>query len=87
MRVSHAPPDDPTDPKHWAILFTRARLRKGWSYVRLSIEAETSHWATVNACLRGTCDGKTILKLAAALEINVIPPFTPPLTARQAQHG
>ena len=82
-----ATPKDRDDPKHWAILFTRARLRKGWTYQRLSLEAEVGRDTVINACLRGECKGQTILKLAHALDLIVIPPLPTILTAQQAQYG
>jgi hypothetical protein len=87
IRRTRPQPSSPTDPAHWALLFTRARLRKGWSYIRLSAEAEVCYTTTVKACLTGHCDGCTILKLATALGLMVIPTLSQPLSAHQAQHG
>lgn len=87
IRRARPQPQTKTDPLHWAHLFTRARLRKGWSYQRLCLEADISYETAIHACTRGDCLGHTILKLAAALDLAVIPPFPSILTAQQAQHG
>lgn len=80
-------PTSPTDPLNWADLFTRARLRKGWSYARLVCEADLPEITVKRACTTGRCHSATTLKLALALGLNVIPPFQPPLTGAQAQRG
>lgn len=78
----------PEDPRHWAVLFTRARLRKGWSYVRLALEAGTTERTTITACTTGHCNSTTALKLSTALGLQLtLPPQTPILTAQQAQYG
>ncbi len=78
----------PDDPKHWAILFTRGRLRKGWSYVRLATEAGTTERTTITACTTGHCNSTTALKLSVALGLLLsLPPLPTVLTAREAQHG
>lgn len=89
MQVAAAPDLEPADPRRWAILFTRARLRKGWSYLRLATEVGTSEKVVINACATGRCYSSTALKLAVALDLTVFS-FPPPpavLTAQQAQHG
>jgi len=76
------------DPRHWALLLTRARRRKGWSYVRLATEAGISERATYSACLTGRSHASTILKLASVLGLLlVLPPPPTVLTAQEAQHG
>ena len=78
----------PDDPRLWAQLFTRQRLRKGWSYVRLSVEAGLSERVTVHACTTGRCHGTTALKLVHALSIVLtLPPPPRVLSAHEAQHG
>lgn len=80
-------PESPTDLAHWANLFTRARLRKGWSYVRLATEAGVSEPTCLRACLTGRCSSDTALKLSASLGLILILPTTAILTAQQAQRG
>lgn len=78
----------PDDPQRWAILFTRGRLRKGYSYVTLATRAGLSERVTIHACLTGKCHATTALKLATALDlILALPPLPHILTAREAQHG
>lgn len=80
-------PDSPTDPTNWAILFTRARLRRGWSLIRLSIEADVPVDTVERVCRTGRCSSPTALKLFQALEITVAMPTPRILTAQEAQHG
>ncbi len=89
MSIRHARPEPQTntDPLHWAHLFTRARLRKGWSNQRLCLEADLDYVTVVRACTKGHCHSQTILKLAAALGLIVIPPLPAILSAREAQYG
>lgn len=80
-------PDGPTDPQHWANLFTSARLRKGWSYQRLACEADIAYSTSVLACTTGQCSSRTALKLITALGLLLILPAPAILTAHQAQRG
>ena len=83
------PSFDPTSPKTLALLFTRARKRRGWSLVRLAAEADTPQRTTERACVAGTCHTATALKLAHALEITLFSlpaPLRPP-NASQGHHG
>jgi transcriptional regulator with XRE-family HTH domain len=74
------------DPRHWAQLLSRARLRKGWSYRRLATAAGLSEPAVIHACLTGRSHATTVLKLANVLGLLlVLPPPPPVLTAREAQ--
>ena len=66
-------PASPTDPKHFALLFTKARLRRGWTLIRLSTEAEVSCDTAMRACTHGRCSSTTTLQLAHALGIQLIP--------------
>jgi hypothetical protein len=66
-------PASPTDPKHFALLFTSARLRRGWSLIRLATAAEVSEDTAMRACLHGRCSTTTALQLAHALGIQLIP--------------
>ena len=66
-------PASPTDPKHFALLFTRARLRRGWTLIRLSTEAEVSCDTAMRACTHGRCSSTTALQLAHALGLQLIP--------------
>jgi len=83
------PADLPADdPRQWAVLFTRARKRKGWSYVRLATESGVSERSVYTACLTGRCYAVTALKLAVALGLIVeLPPAPRVLTAKEAQSG
>ena len=74
------------DRRHWAIVFTQARLRKRWTYLTLSTVAGVSTYATIKACTRGNCNGTTALKLASALDL-MLPTVPHILTAREAIHG
>ena len=87
IRRPRPQPQTKSDPLHWAHLFTRARLRKGWTYRRLALEADINYETAVLACTKGHCMGQTILKLAHALNLSVIPPLPRILTAQQAQYG
>lgn len=80
-------PDSPTDTRHLAILFTRARLRKGWSYETLAVKSELGYRTATMACRTGRCSSQTALKLMAQLGISLALPTTQPLTAHQAQFG
>jgi ribosome-binding protein aMBF1 (putative translation factor) len=74
------------DPKHWAILFTRARKRKGWSCVRLATEAGIAERSVIRICSTGRCSSTTALKLALALGVTIALPDPPRLTG-QAHYG
>ena len=79
---------DPDDPRQWGRLFTRARLRKGWSYTRVACESRLTERTVITACTTGRCNSASALKLAVALGILVALPDPPPiLTAQEAQHG
>jgi hypothetical protein len=80
-------PQGPTDLRHWANLFTRARLRKGWSYQRLACEAGISYKSTERACTSGRSSTDSALKLASALGLMLILPTQNVLTGHQAQRG
>lgn len=80
-------PQGPTDPRHWALLFTRARLRKGWSYVRLSVESEIDRDTVINACIHGRCSSRTLLKLMHALDLMPALPQVALLTRQHAHRG
>lgn len=85
----HTPTDIQTDPRQFAVLVTRARLRKGWSLVRLSVEAGVSEATVDRATRHGRCALESALKICAVLGIV---PFTPPppmrvLSGQEAQHG
>ncbi len=80
-------PESPTDTRHLAILFTRARLRKGWSYEKLAVESELGYRTATMACRTGRCSSQTALKLMAHLGISLVMPSIQPLTASQAQFG
>ena len=80
-------PTTAPDVRAWAILWTRARKRKGWSYVRLSIEANVSEQTALMACTRGRCNGHTAYKLCRALGITLVLPHQHVYTGQEAQHG
>lgn len=80
-------PQSPTDTRHLAILFTRARLRKGWSYEKLAVESEVGHRSTIRACLTGRCSSQNALKLMVSLGLLLTLPQSAPLTGHQAQFG
>jgi transcriptional regulator with XRE-family HTH domain len=80
-------PQSPTDLRHWANLFTRARLRKGWSYQRLACEAGISLASVERACSTGRSSTDSALKLASALGLMLVLPPTPVLSGHQAQRG
>jgi DNA-binding phage protein len=86
MRVWPSPAS-PTDPRHFAVLFTRARLRKGWGYTRLEAETGLSRRTLIRACTHGHCSAETALHIIAALGIQLVLPQTRILTAQEAQHG
>ena len=75
-----------TDPRHWAIVFTQARLHKRWTYLTLATRAGLSVPATVTACTKGTCNGRTALKLFAVLDLQ-LPTLPHILSAQEAHHG
>ena len=87
IRRPRPTPDSPTDPLHWAHLFTRARLRKGWGYTRLEAETGLFHSTVVRACTTGQCSADTALKLIDALGLILSLPQPHILTAQEAQHG
>jgi hypothetical protein len=74
------------DRRHWAIVFTQARLRKRWTYLTLATFAGVSTYATIKACTRGNCNGTTALKLASALDL-MLPTPQHRYTAQEAIHG
>jgi hypothetical protein len=80
-------PQGPTDTTHLAILFTRARLRKGWSYEKLAVESELGYRTATMACRTGRCSSETALKLIVTLGLSLVMPQSQPLTASQAQFG
>lgn len=88
MVALSAPLEDEGDPRLWALLFTRARLRKGWSYTRLAVESGIPMRSSIRACTTGHCNSLTALKLAVTLGLILALPEPPkPLTAHQAQFG
>lgn len=81
-------PASPTDPSNWAILFTRARLRRGWSLVRLSVEAGVPFDTVERVCRTGRCSSPTALKLITALQITIaLQAPAHVYSAQEAQHG
>jgi transcriptional regulator with XRE-family HTH domain len=80
-------PSSPTDLRHWANLFTRARLRKGWTVQRLACEAGISRASTERACSTGRSSTDSALKLASALGLMLVLPTQPVLSGHQAQRG
>lgn len=81
-------PDSPTDTRTLAILFTRARLRKGWSFDRLALESDVPTRTVKRACKTGRCTSETTLKLITTLGVVLaLPEPQKPLTAHQAQFG
>lgn len=80
-------PTSPTDLHHWAALFMAARKRKGWSSQRLACEAGVSLRSVLRACHTGRSSTDTALKLATALDLQLIRTSPPVLSAHQAQRG
>ena len=76
---------DPTSPKTLAVLFTRARKRRGWSLARLSAESNVPHATLERALGAGTCHTSTALKLAHALQIELFT-LPSPLHASDTTH-
>lgn len=58
---------DPTSPQALAHQLRVARRIKGWSYYRLTAEANVPQRTTERACLTGKVTAHTALKLAHAL--------------------
>ena len=79
-------PDQP-DPRAWAILWTRARKRRGWGYVRLATAIEVDESTVIRACTTGRCSAQTALKLSHALGLTLILPQSHVYTAQEAQRG
>lgn len=80
--------DSEPDTRLLAVLFTRGRLRKGWSLERLALESGVPPRTTRRACRSGRCTTRAALQLIASLGIIVALPEPPkPLTAHQAQFG
>lgn len=63
-------------------ILTSARKRRGWSVLRLSVEAGVPYF-TAKRLRTGRIGLTTALKLAAALELTIQPVHV--LTAREAQ--
>lgn len=74
------------DLRRWAIVFTRARLRKGLTYLALATRAEVSVTTAITACTTGACNSLTALRLAAVLDLS-LPSLPHVLTAQEAHHG
>ena len=60
-----------TDPRDWATLFTRARKRKGWSLLTLSVRAEVPFRTTRRACQYGQITTTNAGKLMHALNLSI----------------
>jgi hypothetical protein len=73
------------DDRQWAIALSRARALKGWSYLTLSTHCGVCTTAVIRACTRGIADGRTLLRIAVALDIRLQLPQ--PVSAQEAQHG
>lgn len=83
MRPCPIPTSD-TDPHTWAVLFDRARRRKGWTCDRLAIESEVGRATVFRACQSGRISAQTALKLAHALGVQLVTPLPAPLVQMAA---
>ena len=77
-------PASETDPQTWAVLFHRARRRKGWTYDRLALESDLSSATIYRACRSGRISAQTALKLAHALNLTLVTPLPLPLVQMAA---
>ena len=74
----------PLDARALVTLLTQARQRRGWTLLRLSVEAGVPYF-TAKRLTKGRIGLTTALKLAAALDCTFQVPAV--LTADEAQHG
>jgi lambda repressor-like predicted transcriptional regulator len=75
-------------PKALVALLTSARKRRGWTLLRLSVEAGVPYETVKNGMGRQRIGLTTALKLAMALQFTIAPPPPQtPINASQAQFG
>ena len=82
MRLVTAPPV--LDKRLFVRMLTRERERRGWTLLRLSVEAGVPYF-TAKRLTKGRIGLTTALKLARALDCSLKVPTV--LTAYEAQHG